>query len=179
MRETQTRLLRLAACAITLSTRVLPTDNTSMEFADGPIPLKALRHSFRLHLLTPLAVFVVSEMLIARTWRAPTSPRMGDSCLPTPWLAVVYATFIVVLGFVLNEQERAEVKDIGALEGALKNASHYFAVSTTFMRESFEPAAQVHLARVVSVRDTNEHRAEVGANSPHSPAKMLSGRARQ
>jgi len=41
-----------------------------------------------------------------------------------PRLAIVYMTFIVVLGFVLNEEGRAKVKDIGALECALKNTSH-------------------------------------------------------
>jgi len=118
---------------------------------------KALRHSFRLHLLIPLAVFVVSELLIATYLERTDINSEWAIQAFLPRLAVVYVTFIVVLGFVLNEEGRAKVKEIGALEGALKNASHYFAVSTTSMREWFEPAVQVYLARVVSVRDTNEH----------------------
>jgi hypothetical protein len=117
---------------------------------------KALLHSVRLHLLIPLAVFVIFEVLIATYLEGADITRQWAIHAFLPRLAVVYFTFIVVLGFVLNEEGRAKVKDIGALEGALKGASHYFAVSTTSMREWFEPAVQVYLARVVSARDTNK-----------------------
>jgi hypothetical protein len=60
-------------------------------------------------LLIPLAVFVVSEMLIATYLERTdiTSEWAIHAFLPRP--AVVYVTFIVVLGFVLNEEGRAKV----------------------------------------------------------------------
>jgi hypothetical protein len=92
-----------------------------MEFADGPIPLESAPTQLSTHLPIPLAVFVVSEMLIATYLeRTDISSEWAIHAF-VPRLDVVYVTFIVVRGFVLNEEGRAKVKDIGALEGALKN----------------------------------------------------------
>jgi hypothetical protein len=113
---------------------------------------KALRHSVRLHLLIPLALFVLSEFLFAKYIEATPITREWVTRAFLPRLGVVYATFIAVVAFVVNEEGRAKVKDIGALTDALRHATHYFAVSTTSMREWFEPSVQVYLARVVSVR---------------------------
>jgi len=80
---------------------------------------KSLRHSFRLHLLVPLLVFIASGLLIARL-SIPEGITLCDG-LPhefLPRLAVVYFTFIVVLGFVLSEEGAARVTNIGALDYA-------------------------------------------------------------
>lgn len=116
---------------------------------------KALRHSIHLHLLIPLFIFVTSEVVIARYLEGANLGSEWAVHAFLPRLAVVYGTFVVVVAFVLNEEGRAKVKDIGALEGALKDASHFYAVSTTSMREWFEPAVQVYLARLVSTRSRN------------------------
>src|SRR6185503_15265453 len=116
----------------------------------GRFLLKALRHSIGLHLVIPLFIFVPGEFLVANyIEHTPTTPEWALHAF-LPRLALLYLTFIVVVGRVVNEEGRAKVKDIGALDSALLNATHYFAVSTTSMREWFEPSVQVYLARVVS-----------------------------
>jgi hypothetical protein len=64
---------------------------------------RSLQHSFRLHLLVPLALFVTSELAITAMMRPEgiTSEWATHDFLPR--LSVVYLTFIVVLGFVLSQ----------------------------------------------------------------------------
>jgi hypothetical protein len=116
---------------------------------------KSLRHIVKLHLVLPIVVFVILEVGLAHfltvdgiTWRWFTHEFL-------PRLAIVYLTFAFVLGFVLTEEGAARATNLGALEGALNNATTYFAVSPTSAREWFDPAAQVYLARVVAAKLKN------------------------
>jgi hypothetical protein len=63
---------------------------------------------------------------LQRTSRGLRSRENGRFMPSCPRLAVVYFTFIVILGFVLNEEGRAKVKDIGALKGALERCLPLF-----------------------------------------------------
>ena len=58
---------------------------------------KALRHSVRLHLLIPLALFVLSEFLLARYMEQTPITREWVVHAFLPRLGVVYATFVTVV----------------------------------------------------------------------------------
>ena len=113
---------------------------------------KSLRHAVNLHLLVPLMVFVVCEMGIAYFLTADGITRRWLTHEFLLRLAIVYLTFAIVVGLVLNEEGAARATNLGALEGALTNATGYFAVSPTSTREWFDHAAQVYLARVVAAK---------------------------
>src|SRR6185503_11301510 len=117
--------------------------------------LKSLRHALNLHLIVPLLVFVVCEVGIAYFLTLDGITRRWLTHEFLPRLAIVYLTFAIVLGLVLKEEGAARATNLGALEGALTNATRYFAVSPTSTREWFDPAAQIYLARVVAAKLTN------------------------
>jgi hypothetical protein len=111
---------------------------------------RVFRSSFKFHFFVPLIVFLLYETFLIEHTSIRSAPALWSSAQFLAHLTGVYVTFLVVFGWLIFVEGRTHVADITPLEDAVPDMVAYRAFSPTSVREWFDPAAQVYLARLVS-----------------------------
>jgi len=116
--------------------------------------LRVLRRSFTYHFFLPLLIFFAVEILSGLI-----SGKIGSfSDMSTYFfshekllgLLTVYITYFAIVALLIRREAAIHVTNIAVLEDILPNATSYFAISTTPLREWFEPGTQVYLSKIVA-----------------------------
>ncbi|HKR63256.1 MAG TPA: hypothetical protein VJZ00_05950 [Thermoanaerobaculia bacterium] len=116
---------------------------------------RVLRASSSLHLLLPLAVSIVVAGILGYAHGDVHNTRQLLRYLLAerlPDLAAIYFVFIVVVVLVVRHESQLRIANLSVLDDVLPGARSYFGIAPTPLREWFDPAVQVYLARIVAQR---------------------------